>query len=63
MKRVAEAWPTLSPEMVPDGVKGVKTRKKTLKKLATENKKLSSWIVNTPSRREDARATMKWGVS
>ena len=60
-KRVAEAWPTLSPEMVPDGLKEVKTRKKTLKKLATENKKLSSWIVNTPSRREDARANDEMG--
>ena len=58
---MAEAWPTLSPEMVPDGGKEVKSRKKTLKKLATENKKLSSWLISTPSIREEIKTNGDMG--
>ena len=50
MKKVAEDWPSLSPEMVPGGVKDAKSkhRRKTLKKLATENMKLSNWVRKAP---------------
>ena len=50
VKKVAEDWPSLSPEMVPGGVKDAKSkpRRKTLKKLATENNKLSNWVRKTP---------------
>ena len=53
VKRVAETWPTLSPEIIPEGKKCVKTRRKTLKKLATENGKVSNWLVSKPFAREE----------
>ena len=45
VKRVTESWQTLSPEMVPEGGKEMK-KKKTLKKLAKENMKVSNCLVN-----------------
>jgi hypothetical protein len=49
VRRVAETWPTLRPEMVPDGRKVVKTRRKTMKKLAKENEKVSNWLISKSS--------------
>ena len=53
VKRVAETWPTLSPEMVPDGRKVVRTKRKTLKKLAKENEKVSNWLISKTSDMEE----------
>ena len=46
VKRIADTWPSLNPEIRPEGGKIVKKRKKTLKKLAKENSKMSSWLVS-----------------
>ena len=39
--------------LLPESRKCAKTRRKTLKKLATENGKVSSWLVNKSVARED----------
>ena len=46
VKRIADTWPSLNPKIRPEGGKIVKKRKKTLKKLAKENSKMSSWLVS-----------------
>ena len=60
---MSEAWPTLSPEIVPDGGKEVKSRKNTLEKLAKENKKVSSWLISNPVIKEETKTNGEVGES